>query len=217
MDNKYISDMVEGVRVGLMAFLMCFGLAVVLGIIVNYAFLDEINAVMNGSLSSEPTPTVSSLLLIVSIVMNLCVFNNGGMLENGGSLHIGLLILVAVPVIAFIVADRRDNKKKRFSMEDMVIYLTSSAVFSLVLYLFSLIARGELLYMDVDYSNPMNIIMTVVIVMCIQFFIGLNYNKHFSPGIKMTRVVLRTLLGLGLLMGAAGIIYGVTTYAGGFC
>jgi hypothetical protein len=205
--NIVKSNIIEGIRVGIVAFLICFVTIVFSASIINYVFLDEINTIMNGSLSDAPTPTLGTLLLMVSVMMNLSVFNSGGMLQNGGSLHIGLLIFIALPVIAFMIANRRDNKKERFNLDDMLIYSVSSVVYAAVLYLFSFIAKGLLIGIKVDFTAPLNIVMTIIIIMFIQFFIGLNYKKDFSPGIKMTRLMLRVLLGAGLIIGAIGLIY----------
>lgn len=210
----YKENVLEGIRVGLMAFLICFVVVAVASLAINYLFIDDINRILNGSLSGDPTPTTGSLLLITSMILNLSVFNNGGVLENGGSLHIGMLVFITLPVIAFMIADRRDNKKGHFNMEDMLVYGISSVVYSTILYLFSFIAQGKLLGVEVNFSSPINFVMTIVIVLAIQFFIGLNYNKAFTPGIQKTRFLLRVFLGMGLILGAIGMLVILTKYLG---
>lgn len=206
MDKTLIKkNVIEGVRVGIIAFLICFFTVGLVASIINGVFLDDINRILNGSLSTTPKASLSNFLLLISVIMNLTVFNSGGALQNGGSLHIGLLVLIALPLVAFIIADRRDNKKNHFNHEDMIIYSVSSAVFSLTLFIFSMIAKGRLLGIEVDFSKLMNLVMTMIIIMTIQFFIGLNYNKAFSPGIKKTRILLRIFMGIGLLFGVIGL------------
>lgn len=212
--KTYKENLIEGVRVGLIAFLICFLAVVIAATIINYVYIDDINRILNGSLSGKPSPTTGSLLLITSLILNLSVFNTGGVLQNGGSLHIGLLIFLVLPIIAFMVADRRDNKKGHFNLEDMLIYSVSSVVYSIVLYLFSVLAKGKLLGVEINFSAPINFIMTIVIVLAIQFFIGLNYNKAFTPGIQKTRFLLRVFLGIGLVLGAIGMLVLLTKYVG---
>ena len=212
--KTYKENILEGVRVGLIAFLICFVVILVAATVINYIYIDDVNRILNGSLSGDPRPTLGSLLLIVSLVLNLSVFNNGGVLANGGSLHIGLLIFLALPIIAFMIADRRDNKKEHFNLEDVMIYCVSSVVYSVILYLFSVIAQGKVLGVEINFSSPLNFIMTLVIVLSIQVFIGLNYNKAFSPGIKKTRSLLRILLGIGLALGFIGLVVGLFKYVG---
>jgi len=212
--KSYKENIMEGIRVGLIAFLICFAVIAIVATIINYVYIDDINRILNGSLSGNPTPTTGSLLLITSLILNLSVFNNGGVVENGGSFHIGMLAFAVLPTIAFMIADRRGNKKGRFNFEDMLIYSVSSIVFGVVLYLFSMMARGRLLGVELNFSSPVNFMMTIVIVLAIQFFIGLNYNKIFTPGIQKTRLLLRVFLGIGIILGAIGIIVLLTKYVG---
>lgn len=195
----------KGLRVGLTAFFICFGVAFIAGLIMNYGFMDEINRFVNGSLSEDPKPTISSLLLVVSSILNLSVFNNGGILENGSTMHIGMLIFIALPVIAFWIADQSTNKEKHFDFTDMVEYLSSSTIFAVVLFAFSIVVKGDLLGLYIDFSNPMNIVMMVIILMCVQVFIGMNYNKDFTPGVDKTRFVIRLLLIIGLVLAVLGM------------
>lgn len=212
--KAYKENILEGVRVGLIAFLICFIVVLIASMVINYAFIDDINRILNGSLSGDPTPTTGSLLLITSLILNLSVFNHGGALQNGGSLHIGLLIFLVLPIIAFMFADRRDNKKGRFNLEDMLIYGVSSVVYSATLYMFSVIAQGKVLDVELNFSAPINFFMTIIIVLSIQFFIGLNYNKTFSPGIKKTRLLLRVFLGIGFVLGGIGMLVILVKYVG---
>ncbi len=207
MEGKlYSNNIIKGIRVGLIAFLICFFVVAVISGIINYGFMEEINRILNGSLSQEPKPTISSMLLIISIMLNVSVFNNGGVLENGRNMHLGLLIFIALPVIAFIIADRNSNKSKHFNLGDMIEYFVSSVTYSIILFVFSYIARGELLGLEIDFTNSMNLVMTIVILMCVQVFIGLNYNKNFISGVDKTRFILRVLLGIGCVGGGIGML-----------
>ncbi len=199
-------DLVKGLQIGLTAFVICFGVTFLFGLILNFGFMNEINRFVNGSLSENPQPTFSSLLLVVASILNLSVFNSGGLLENGGSMHIGLLIFIILPVLAFWISNRSRNKTEDFGLSDLIEYTTSSIVFSLILFAFSSIAKGKLLGLTINFVHVSNLFMMIVLLLCVQFFIGMNYNKNFNPGIKRTRFVVRSLLIIGLSLAILGMI-----------
>ncbi len=198
-------NILKGIQIGLTAFLICFGLAFIVGLILNYGFMDEINRFVNGSLSENPEPSFSSLLLVVASILNLSVFNSGGLLENGGSMHIGLLIFILLPMFAFWIADRSNNKSDHFGLDDMMEYLVSSSVFGVILFVFSLIAKGKLLGLTIHFGHVINFFMMILVLLCVQFFIAMNYNKNFNPGIGRTRFVVRWLLVIGFGLTVIGM------------
>jgi len=204
--NTRTYSLIKGIRVGLVAFLICFAIAGIVSGVINYNFIDEINILLNGTLSESPQPSLASLLLILSTMLNLTVFNSGTALENGGNMHIGLLIFIALPVIAFFIADRKSNKTMHFNFNDMIEYFGGAIVFALLLYVFSWIAKGPLLGLDINFTKFMNVVMTTFILMIVQLFIGINYNKNFNQGIDQTRHVLRIFLGVGLIVGVIGLL-----------
>jgi len=206
------TNLVKGIRVGMLAFLICFFVAFVFSLIVNIGFMEKFNILLNGSLSEAPKGSMSNVLIVTSLIINFSVFNNGAVLENGSSLHIGLLIFIFLPAVAFFVADRRNNREKHFDSQDFSVYFISSLIFSGFVYLYSLITQGELLGINIDFTDPMNGLMTVVIVIVLQFFIGANYNKEMPKGIRTTRWLLRILLILGALISIAGLTYVFNRY-----
>lgn len=216
MDKQVIKESgLEGIKVGLIAFLITFIVSLVFSLVVNLIWLEEINNIINGSLSVDPKLTGASLLTLTSMFLNMSLFNSGGTLASGGTLHIGVLIFALLPVIAFIIADRRDNKKESFDFHDMFIYISSSLVFAICVYVFSWITKGTFVGMSIDFSSLRNLFMTVIIAMCIQLLIGINYNKSFSPGIRLTRRLFRSLIGIGLFVGLIIIIVLLTKFLGG--
>ncbi len=104
----------EGLRIGLWAFILHFVLSGILALIVNVVAMGQLNQWINGSLSDGITFQFSRWIRTISFTMNISVFNGGGVIQNGGEFHIGVLIFAIIPIIAFWVADRRENKIKIF-------------------------------------------------------------------------------------------------------
>jgi len=212
--RSYKDNIIEGIRIGLVAFIICFVFLGVLGAVINYAFLDDVNRLLNGSLTQAPKPTVSGMMLIVSMLFNLCFFNSGSVLANGENMHIGLMIFMAIPFIAFIIAGRRKNKHIHFNLDDFMRYIISSVVYSFILYSFSTIAKGSLLDIHIDFTRASNFFMTIIVSLLIQVFIGINYDTTFAKGVQMTRILLRIFLGMGLIAGIIGMVFVFTKFTG---
>lgn len=216
MKKQLVKDSgIEGVKVGIIAFLITFIVSLVLSALVNVTWIEDINRLINGSLSVKPEVTGTSVLTLTSMFVNMSLFNSGQTLASGGTLHIGVLSFALLPVISFIIADRRDNKQKSFDLHDMIIYSVSSIIFAACVYLFSVITKGTFIGLVFDFTSIRNFFMTMVITMCIQLLIGINYNKTFSPGIRLTRRLLRSFIGIGLVIGLIGMIVVLTKLLGG--
>lgn len=210
---KYFkTNLIKGVRVGILSFLICFTVSFALSLIINIGFLDKLNVLLNGSLSAAPKHSLSNYLVVTSLFINFSVFNNGSVLDNGGSLHIGLLLFIALPALAFFFADRRNNKEKHFNRQDLIVYLISSILFGLFVYLYSWITKGELLGIKINFTEPLNLLMTVIMAMTIQYFIGFNYNKAMPIGILTSRWLLRVFLGIGFVISLLVIILVLSKY-----
>ncbi len=205
-NNVVLKKAKEGLRIGLWAFVIDFGFGVLLSLIINGFFIGQINQWVNGSLSEQITFSFTRFIRVTSFIMNISVFNGGGTIQNGSEFHIGALIFALIPIIAFWLADRRENKLKTFGFIEFVVYICSAVVFSLLLTGYSLITQGEILGLGYQFASLKNFVMTFIIVICIQFFISLNYNKEFSAGFKSARILLRILLGLGIVIGLVGTI-----------
>lgn len=203
----YKSAALEGLRSGMLAMLILFGISFLGSICINVAFLDELNTLLNGSLSQSPKVDGNSILLIASVIINLSLLNNGGQMANGGALHIGYLALLLLPCLSIWIADLRSNHKKELNVNSWISYVITSLSFSLLIYFFSMIARGELLFLNVDYTNPMNLPMMFVLTMFLQFLIGINVKKELPDGIRMTRFTVRVLFAVsGIVVLIGGFI-----------
>jgi hypothetical protein len=198
---------IKGIRVSLIAFIICFVVAFLVSLVINMGYLDEINVLLNGTLSDEPQKHFSNVLIFTTLIINLSVFNSGSILENGGSLHIGLLIFITLPAIAFFIADRRNNREKHFDSQDFSVYIVSSFLFSVYLYVYSVITQGDLLGISINYTDPKNFFMTIIILLTLQFFIGFNYKKSMPIGIQTSRWLFRLFLALTFMLSAGGILY----------
>lgn len=198
--TQYKSAALEGLRSGMLAMLILFGIGLVISIFMNLFFLDDINILLNGSLSESPKVSGNSILLIASVIMNLSLLNNGGQMANGGALHIGYVAFLLLPMLSIFIADLRSNHKRELNRSSWISYAVSSLSFTLLVYFFSLIAKGELMMIEVDYTNPMNLPMMLVISMFIQVIIGINMKKDFSEGIRMLRFSLRVLYAIAAIV-----------------
>jgi hypothetical protein len=213
-NNIVLNKAKEGIRIGLLAFLIDFIFGLVISIIVNTMFLSQLNQWINGSLSEHVGFSFPTFIRTISFVMNISVFNGGGTIQNGGEFHVGVLLFAIIPIIAFWLADRRENKIKSFSFVEFIVYTCSAVVFATLLMIYSIITRGEILGLEYHFASFRNFIMTGVIVICIQFFISLNYNKTFSPGFKSARLLLRVLLGFSIAIGLIGMVVLMGRYTG---
>jgi len=164
--------------------------------------LEQLSRLIQGTLS-EPIPiNAKSVMMITSVVMNTAVFN------NGGNLHLGLIIFAFLPLISFWMATRVDNKMENFDFQDLVIYFLSAFIYGILLLTYSVVTRGELMGIEFNYVSWKNFFMTLVITGSMQYYIGINYNKSFSSGMKVTRFAMRVFLLLGFISGGMIMIYG---------
>lgn len=210
--NRLKINLIKGARVGILAFLICFAVAFIMSLVINFGYLGKVNTLLNGSLSAAPKASLSNVLIITSLIINFTVFNNGAVLENGGTLHLGLLVFVLLPAIAFFIADRRNNKEKHFDGQDFIVYILSSLLFGIFVYSYSWITKGELLGIKINFTEPLNFLMTIVMSLVIQYFIGFNYNKKMPVGIRMSRWLLRVFLAFGFFASVVGVVAVLSKY-----
>lgn len=201
MGNKQKYALIEGIRVGMVAFILSFCIALVLSLLVNFTILEQLSSIIQGTLSEPLHINAKSVMMITSVIMNSAVFS------NGGNLHLGLIVFAFLPILSFWIATRKDNQVKKFDFQDMVIYIASAFVYALLLTGYSYITNGELMGISFQYVSWKNFLMTIIITGSIQYYIGINYNKSFSSGMKVTRMTMRTFLLFGLVTGAMTIIY----------
>lgn len=196
MENfKYKNQMIQGVRVGLIAFIISYGISFICSIIINFAMLERLNVLLKGALSDKVSIGFSSIVKVTSIIMNFSVFNS---IEN---IRCGILLLAIIPFIAFFIADKKCNNKEGLDINNIVVYITSSVIFSILLSILSLATRGVILDIDINFFSLRNIFLTILVALLIQVVIGMNYNKNNITGIKAARIMTRIILGIGSVLG----------------
>ena len=215
-NNIVLKKAKEGIRIGLWAFLIEFVFSVFTALVINAMFINQLNQWINGSLSEQVKFSFPMFIRTISFIMNISVFNGGGIIQNGSEFRVGMLIFAILPIIAFWLADRRENKLKTFGFVEFIVYCSSSFIFSALLMIYALITQGEMLGLNYQFASLRNFIMTGIIIICIQFFVSLNYNKQFSSGFKSARVLLRILLGISILAGLIGMIVLFGKYTSNF-
>lgn len=191
---------VEGVRVGLKAFIFTYLTAFVLSFIINISVIERIQDYLQGTLSESVGFDFGLVIKATSVIMNASVFN------ASGTIQLGLLIFGALPLFAFYMADRSDNEKEGMDIVGTVIYVIASLVFTLMLTIVSFFTKGHLLGMDINFVSWRNVGMTFIITLLIQVAIGMNYNENRLPGIIATRWMVRLTVGFTSVISVVGIL-----------
>jgi hypothetical protein len=117
------------------------------------------------------------------------------------------------------MANRNEEKIDRLNIDRLIVYLTSSVIFSILLSILSLGTKGVLLDVDVNFFSIKNIFITIFITLLIQVVIGMSNNINRISGVRATRIMIRLMLGFGgvigliilfiLLNGRLGSIFGM--------
>lgn len=201
-DKKAIG--LEGLRLGLKAFIITYVLAFVISLVINLSVIETVQDYLLGTLVKGVGFNFGLVVKTTAMIMNVSVFN------SSGAIKIGLLIFVALPFFAFFLADRNDNKEDGVGPLGFLVYAIASLVFSLLLLLLSLISRGEFLGVSISFVSLRNVLMTFVITFLIQVSIGMNYDIHHVPGLIATRWMVRIMLGTTLVISLVGLIFGMT-------
>lgn len=181
-------------------------MAFLMALVVNMSVIDDLQDYLEGTLSKGIGFNFGVVVKTTSLIMNVSVFNTSGIIQ------IGLLVFAALPLFAFYLADRNDNKEEGMDQIGFIVYMVASAVFTLLLTVLSFISKGELLSVAIDFVSLRNIIMTFVITLLIQIVIGMNYDVNRLPGILATRWMVRLMLGFAVVVSTIGLIVFLTQY-----
>lgn len=204
--NKLMTA-VEGVRVGLKAFIITYLTAFIVSLVINISVIEKIQDYLQGTLSANVGFDFGLVIKATSVIMNVSVFN------SSGTVQLGLLVFGALPLFAFWISDRSDNKNEGMDMVGFMIYMIASAVFTLLLTFVSYLTKGHLLGMEISFVSFRNVGMTFIITLLIQVAIGMNYNMNRLPGILGTRWMVRLTFGLTALISIIGIIALILPYS----
>lgn len=197
---KRLMTALEGLRVGLKAFIFTYLIAFLLSLIVNLSVIEKIQDYLQGTLSAGVGFDLGLVVKSAVLIMNVSVFN------SSGTIQLGLLVFGFLPFIAFFFADRNDNRKEGMDLTGAVIYVIASMVFTLLLTLVSYFTQGNLLGMAITFVSWRNAGMTFVITLLIQVAIGMNYNMNRLPGIIATRWMVRLTIGTTAIISGLGLV-----------
>jgi hypothetical protein len=204
IDKKVVA--IEGVRVGLKAFIITYVIAFVVSLVVNISVIDRIQDYLQGTLSQGIGFNFGLVIKTTSLIMNMAVFN------TSGEIQIGILSFVALPLLSFYIADRSDNEKEGMDFIGFIIYGIAGVVYMVLLSLTSFISRGNYLGVNVNFVSLRNMIMTIIIAILIQMVIGMNYDANRLPGVMATRWMIRLSLGITALIAIIAMIVGVLKF-----
>ena len=195
-----LKQFTEGLRAGLLAFIINYIVSVVIALIIGLLFLENVNDIILGDIGSVDKLNFLTLLRMTVLIMNFTVFN------SAGAVRIGFFLFSIIPFISFFIADRRDNRKRGLTYENIIIYMTASIVFTLLLGIISNILKGELIGIHLDFVTLDNLLGTLSVTIFIQIIVGIIYKKDARPAIKTARFVARVLLGASFIIGTIGLL-----------
>lgn len=204
IENKWLATGIEGIRVGLKAFVATYLISFIIALVVNLSVIEKLQDYLQGTLATGVGFNVNLITKTAAIIMNVAMFN------SSGNIQLGILIFAVLPLIGFFIADRQGNEKEGMDFYGFLVYFVASLIFTLILGALSFLTKGDYLGMTIDFFSLKNLVMTFVISFLMQMAIGLNYNGHILPGIIATRWMLRLTILFNGGLAIFGIIYGLT-------
>lgn len=191
---------IEGIKTGLFAFLICYSAALVLSIVIQLSAMEVIKSAVLGAIGEHNATTFGGIIKLTSIILSFSLFN------HHGAVRIGIILFIAIPLVAFYVVGNKNKMRKGFNQWQLLSYVSSSIVFSIVLSLLQLFTKGEFIGINVSFFSINNFIITLFVTMLLQLIIGLNYNRKARSYIRATRVLFRMLLGFGSIFALIDLI-----------
>lgn len=197
----YKALLLKSLRVGLFAFVASFVISIVISIVFNIFLLENVSQLIQGSIGSDDQLTLNSIIKMTSFIMNISVFN------RVAELKFGILVFSLIPFLSFYFADRYDNKREGFSMNHIISYAISAVIYAFLVVFEAFLSKGELIGTSIDFFTFGNFLSTFLIAFFIQGVIGFNYDAHGMSGIRATRVMMRIMLGITLVVAVVGSLY----------
>jgi hypothetical protein len=204
-NEKADNVLIEGLRSALIAFLIILGISFVLSIIVNFTSYERFNEIMSGTLGGNKGVTASSIIKLTFAIFNLSLFN------TLGSVKLGLLIFLIIPIIAFWISNKHINNRGDIDITNIKIYIITSLSFGVLQFIMSLITAGEIVEdLNINFASIGNIISTILITFLLQVLIKVNYKSNFrSEGVKAFKDTYRIIIIIGAIVGLVAIVYGI--------
>lgn len=197
---KLKKNVVEGIRVGLFAFVICFGISLLLSVVFNFTFMKVLKDAMQGAIHNTGATEFGMIIKLTSVILGFSVFS------SLAGIKIGVLFFVLIPLAAFYIAENRDSRKEGLTPGKLLTYLVASIIFSVILNILMMLTRGELLGVKISFVSLKNVFITLMVTLIIQLIIGLNYNKNARSYIIATRMLCRMLFSIGAVLALIGLI-----------
>ncbi len=212
--NQLKSGAKEGLRIGLLVFLICFAVSILLSTIGHFLWLDDLNQIINGSLSVAPQVSLWRIMQGAGFVMNIIVFSTANTPLDASGIHVGLLILGILPWLVFFIVERMRVKNKEMSIEIVVQALASAMVYSGILAAFSWITHGDYLGMHLNFASILNLFMGIVVLFIMHLSVYVNPKEIQWVGVRYALFALAIFIGLGLIVGFIGVLILGIRYTG---
>lgn len=199
-----------GIRAGIVAFILYCVLTLGLALFVEFRLLDSLNDILNGTLTPAPQPGLYTTIKLMTIIMNLGVFNSLSSGSQAELVHIGFLLGALFVILSLWIAgiDRSKTEKstkKKLTLGLGIEIIGTAISFGLFLFLITLVTEGDFMGISIRFVNPINFIMTIVLLIGIQLWIGLERKFLLSQGLKALRDVIKLILFIGLGAGLIGL------------
>lgn len=197
---KLKKNSIEGIRVGLFAFVICFVFSLLLSLVFNFTTMRFLEDALLGAINDSGATAFGMIIKLTAVILSFSVFN------SLAGIKIGVLFFAIVPFLAFYIAENRDNRKEGFTPWNLLTYGIASLIFSCVLNILMMLTKGELLGLNISFVSIKNIFITILVTLIIQLIIGLNYNKNARSYIKATRMLFKMVFGIGTILALIGLI-----------
>ncbi len=216
---SYGEYIVLGINKGLTAFLISFILCLLLSLLLNLHFYNELIMLTVGSLGEATQAGGGTILRMAVLILGLSFF------QTAGKFQLGLLLLAAIPILAFLTAGLLFRVKKKEKggyvnlLSSMIIDGLAGAVCALFLFAAAFLTKGELFGLDINFASLRNLGFSFAFSIFIQFILGIDRSKSFAsftPGLLKTRSLIWLSLGFSALTGILYILYYLTPFLKSF-
>lgn len=217
MSEKKISYgeyVILGINKGLTAFLFSFVVCLLLSLVINLHFYQEITMLTVGSLGDAGSAGSDTILRTAGLLLGLSFF------QTSGKFQLGLLLLAVIPLVAFLVAGLLFRIKKPKDsyvnlISSVIIDVLAAVVYALFLFIAAFLTKGMLFGVQINFASGRNFLFSLMFAIFVQFILGINRHKqftNFTAGLLKTRNLLWLTLGFSALTGVLFMLYYLMPY-----
>ena len=211
---NYGEYVILGVNKGLTAFLFSFILCLLLSLVINLRFYQELIMLTVGSLGEVGAAGSDAILRTAGLLLGLSFF------QTSGKFQMGLLLLSVIPLSSFFIAGflfRLKQPKDGYVnlISSVIIDGLAAMVYALFLFVTAFLTKGVLFGVEINFASGRNLLFSFLFAVFIQFILGINRHKkftNFTAGLRRTRNLLWLTLGFSALTGILFILYYLTPY-----